>query len=92
MLFFIMRKWYEVGGILGHQGAGKGIESTNYVFAENIVEAYAAYKKMPAMKKSKTPNVRPLNEEESKLLEIRILQTNRVTLSRAKRFGFYAHW
>ena len=78
-----MKKWYKVTVGIAHQGSGKYRDTTNYIYANNIGEAFQRFKRMPGVKRSRTPNIEPLNDEESVELERRII-VNGINLQRAR--------
>ena len=57
-------KWYRVVAPSAHLGSCKTGEHTNFVFANNAVEAWGKAKKIRGWKRDQTPDIRELNEEE----------------------------
>jgi|GEM_PF-5348033 hypothetical protein len=84
-----MKRWYRIDCIKAHEGAGKHIPTTNYVYVHDASEALERYRRMPGVKRSKTPNIRALTEEESGELEEKIKNTPGVGLEKAKKEGYY---
>lgn len=82
------KQWYKVAMPLAHQGGKKILDTTNYVFARNPVEALEMCKKMPGVKKRNPLSVEPLTPEEVIAHEQRILQS-RVSIKKAKEKGFF---
>ena len=84
-----MKQWYSINCELGHQGSGRGRETTNYAYANDAAEAFQIYLRMPGVKRGKTPNIQPLSKQEARNLEQRILVTINVSLNQAKKSGFF---
>lgn len=84
------KRWYELRVKLGHLGPKKAIDIMVYVWAEDTVAAYRKFRRMPAVHKGRTPNIRPLSEEEYEQLERQILRGG-ITLAKARRRGYTAN-
>ncbi len=78
------KQWYNLLAQLGHQGARRNLLVNLYVWAENPLEVMKKYKKMGGIKKSRTPNIKALSNEESYELEEKILQCG-LSMESAKR-------
>ena len=78
------KQWYYVLAQLGHQGTGRSLAVSLYVWANNPIEVMKKYKKMGGIKKNKTPNIKVLSNEESQKLE-EIISQDGLALESAKR-------
>jgi len=83
-----MEQWYRVVAARTRQGAGKYVDTVNYVYANDAGQVLERFRKMPGVKKGRIPRVMPLTREESTELEKRIMDTN-FNLERAKATWFY---
>ncbi len=92
-----MTFWYKVKVYRGHLGAGRKDTTIAYIFADNINKVLDRYKIMPGVKKSigknkaLFPELNLLSEVESKELEQRIIEEERIKLDEAKRTWYYDH-
>lgn len=83
-----MEKWYKVICFIAHQGAGRLTETTNYVYAETALKAFEKHKEMRGVKRSRTPTIKLMSDEEAKDLEERIIE-NGVNLQKAKNTLYF---
>tara|TARA_Y100000310_G_scaffold323394_1_gene383667 strand:- start:283 stop:555 length:273 start_codon:yes stop_codon:yes gene_type:complete len=84
-----MSFWYRIDLFRGHVGAGKAEEKIVYMFARDFNSVLQRYKSMPGVKRGKIPNIRELNAEEARSLEIKILEDSRINMLKAKKRWVY---
>lgn len=86
-----MANWYKIGCKLGHQGTGNSLDTANYVFADDVMDALDKYRKHAhGVKKQFTPDISSLSPEDSLTLEERIRKSG-FPLHEAKRTCFYGY-
>jgi len=74
---------------MAHQGGGKFRDTTNYIYANDVVEVLARFRRIPAVKRSRSiPTIEPLSAEESAALE-KIIAENNVNLERARATWYF---
>ena len=84
-----MKNWYKVNCPMAHQGAGNQRDTTNYVYAQNILEVLSRYRKMPGVKRDRhVPTIIKMNESDASRLEEEII-ANKVPLDLAKRTWYF---
>jgi len=79
-------QWYDIKGIEGHCGAGKGRDVHLHIFSSNMADVLQRYKKIPRIKSHKLPHViMAMSLEEGSKLEKQIIAEGRVDLNHAKK-------
>jgi len=79
-----VRHWYKIRTLYGHVGAGRSLDANIYIWAENVIEVLDKYRVVGGVKRSKTPSITALTQQESIEFEKRILEEKR-SLKNAKR-------
>ncbi|MEK6890562.1 MAG: hypothetical protein AABX03_00325 [Nanoarchaeota archaeon] len=90
------RKWFKLNVYRAHQGTGRLRDQVAYIFAENVLQALNRYQKMPGIKRNlgrghtrPVPDIVKLTEQQSSDLELKIANSQRVSLETAKRSWYY---
>ena len=76
--------WYKITARETHCVGNKGFQVI-YMWDENITRVLNRYKKLGGVPRSKLPEIRPLNPEESSLLEKAIVEERDLKLEKAKK-------
>lgn len=91
----IPRRWFSVLVPSAHVdgGGGRAGNHINYVYASNVIDALNRVKRMRGWKRdigrNTFPEIRPLTQEEIKALEETITVTPNVSITQARKLGFY---
>ncbi len=84
------KQWYEVIVNAAHQGSGKEIPTTKYIYAEDALAARDGLEDLRGWKRSGPINARALSPEAAELLERIIPEYTSLRIPQARQKGVHA--